>query len=123
MKLVFSISLFIFKIVFMIKERFDFIALLVSLFILSAFMIVRIPGGTIQGSVVPADSALHVCAIKLKDTVKANVVGGKFVLAKLKPGKYDLLVEPVRPARGKKLTGVIVNDGRTTDVGVISLNK
>lgn len=105
----------------MVKERFDFIALLISLFLLSAFMLVRNPGGTIKGTVVPADSALRVCAIKLKDTVKANIVGGKFVLAKLKPGKYDLLIEPIPPAKGKKVTGVNVNDGRVTDVGLIRL--
>ncbi|HLO39230.1 MAG TPA: hypothetical protein VK173_12090 [Lacibacter sp.] len=101
----------------MLKERFDFIALIFSLVILSAFMIVRIPGGTIQGTVVSGDGNLNVCAIKFKDTVKANIVGGRFVIAKLKPGRYDLLIE------GKKLTEIFVNDGRISDVGLIRLNK
>lgn len=83
----------------------------------------RIPGGSIKGTVVPADSALRACAIKMRDTVKANVVGGKFLIVKLKPGKYDLLIEPVPPAKGIKLTAIIVKEGRTTDVGLIQLGK
>lgn len=107
----------------MIKKRFDVVVLLIFLFLLSAFMFGGIPGGSIRGTVIPADSALRACAIKYKDTVKANVVGGKFVIVKLKPGKYDLLIEPVPPAKGIKLTAIMVKEGRTTDVGIIQLAK
>lgn len=104
-------------------SRFDVVALLFFLFLLSAFLFTSIPGGSISGTVVPADSALRACAIRLKDTVKANVVGGKFIIVKLKPGKYDVVIEPVPPARGIRLRSVMVNEGRITDVGVIQLAK
>ena len=123
MKLVFPTSLFTAKYVAMKKERIEVVAMLFFLFLLSAFLFGRIPGGIIRGTVVPADSALRACAIKLRDTVKANVVAGKFVIVKLKPGKYDLLIEPVPPAKGIKLTAITVKEGRTTDVGVIQLGK
>jgi len=107
----------------MINKQFVVVTLLISLFLLSAFMTDCIPGGSIKGTVVPSDSALRACAIRMRDTVKANVVGGKFLIVKLKPGKYDLLIEPVPPANGIKLTAIIVKEGRTTDVGVIQLGK
>ncbi|MEJ8843734.1 hypothetical protein WG954_15185 [Lacibacter sp. H375] len=103
--------------------RFDVVSLLFFLFLLSAFLFVSPTGGSIRGTVVPADSALRACAIRLRDTVKANVVGGKFIIVKLKPGKYDILIEPVPPAKGIKFKAIMVNEGRVTDVGVIQLGK
>lgn len=106
------------------KERFVAFALMVTLVGLSAFIFIQPPSGTIKGTVIPADSALRAWAIlPQKDTIKANVIGGKFVLTNLRAGRYNLLIEPVPPGRDVMLKDVEVFDGKTTDVGEIYLNK
>lgn len=101
------------------KERFDYIAMFICLFLLSAFMIIHKAGGAIVGTVAPANVNVKVSAIKDGDTVKVDVKKGRFSKADLKPGNYTLLVEELHPYQNKILKNIKVKDGLTTNVGMI----
>lgn len=105
------------------KERFDYIAMFLSLFLLSAFMIIHKAGGSIVGTISPANITVSVSAIKDGDTVKVEVKEGSFSISDLKPGNYTLLIEALPPYQSKTLDSIKVKDGLTTNVGLIVLGQ
>ncbi|NCU05601.1 MAG: carboxypeptidase regulatory-like domain-containing protein [Chitinophagaceae bacterium] len=96
-----------------------FIATLIAVFILSAFVFQN--GGSIKGKAVPAENALRVMAVSGKDTLKSNVVGGNFLFTQVKPGMYELIIEAIPPYEHKVLSNIPVKEGETTDMGEIQL--
>lgn len=100
-------------------KYFDFAAMLLSILLLSAFVFQN--GGTIKGSVVPIENAFRAFAILDKDTIKSNIVGGNFMLTNLKPGTYQLIIEAIPPYQHKRLPGIPVKQGESTNVGEIQL--
>ena len=96
-----------------------FAAMLISVMLLSAFVFQH--AGSIKGTVVPIENAFSAIAILEKDTIKSNIVGGKFVLPDLKPGTYQLIIEAIPPYQHKLLTNIPVKQGEVTNVGEIQL--
>ena len=105
------------------KERFDYIAMVICLFLLSAFIIIHKAGGGIVGTISPANITVTVSAIKDGDTVKVEVKEGSFSIADLKPGRYTLLIETLPPYQNKTIDSIKVKDGLTTNVGMIVLGQ
>lgn len=105
------------------KERFDYVAMFICLFLLSAFIIVHKAGGAVVGTVSPANIKVWVSAIKDGDTVKVEVKEGSFSIADLKPGNYTLVIEALPPYQTKTLDSIKVKDGLTTNVGMIVLGQ
>lgn len=101
------------------EKHFDFAAMLLSVLLLSAFVFQN--GGSIKGNVVPIENAFRAFAILDKDTIKSNIIGGNFVLADLKPGTYQLIIEAIPPYQHKLLTSIPVKQGESTNVGEIQL--
>ena len=96
-----------------------FSAMLIAVLLLSAFVFQH--AGSIKGTVLPIENAFRAFAILEKDTVKSNIVGGKFVIPDLKPGTYQLIIEAIPPYQHKLLTNIPVKQGEATNVGEIQL--
>ena len=86
---------------------------------LFAFMSAK--DGAIQGKVVPAEGSQVVMAIAGRDTVRAEVTSGAFMLSKVKPGTYTVWFKGNAPYKDTPVEGVAVVEGSTTDIGAIKL--
>jgi hypothetical protein len=100
-------------------KKFDFTAMLISVLLLSAFVLQN--GGSIKGNVVPIENAFRAFAILDKDTIKSNIVAGNFVLTNLKSGTYQLVIEAIPPFQHKFIGNIPVKQGETTNIGEIQL--
>jgi hypothetical protein len=101
------------------KNYFDFTALLISLFILTAFVFQK--GGSIVAKVNPAEKAFRAYVIQGKDTMKSNILGGNLQASQLKAGTYQLIIEALPPYDHKRINGVQVKEGEITNMGDIQL--
>jgi len=80
-------------------------------------------GGTIRGSVIPADGGVRAWAESAVDTLKAPIINGSYEIADAKPGAYKVIIEAKPPYKNVAKEGVMVSDGQTTDAGEITLEK
>lgn len=76
--------------------------------------------GTISGKVSPTDGAKFAWAIKGIDSAKTSIAEGKF-LFKLRPGSYKIVVTATEPLKNAVIDAVKIDDGKTVDLGEISL--
>lgn len=97
------------------------IAAVSLLLLILSFTIV--PNGTIRGTVNPAEATGQVWAISGADTVKTELSNGTFVLANVKSGTYRVVVDAADPYKDAVKEGVAVQDGQTSDLGEIKLEK
>jgi len=81
------------------------------------------PSGTIRGTVNPVEATGQVWAMSGGDTVKTDLSNGTFVLANVKSGTYRVVVDAADPYKDAVKEGVAVQDGQTSDVGEIKLEK
>jgi len=77
----------------------------------------------VKGSVDPSNGASRAWLFSRTDTLNAPVIQGTFFISNVKPGNYTLMVEGRPPYRDSFKQGVIVVDGRPTDVGIIAMHK
>lgn len=94
-----------------------------ALLLVFLFSFSRIWNGTVKGTVNPGDGALRAFVFSAKDTFSANVINGSFIIAGVKPGSYNLLVQAKPPYQNVLKESVSVADGEPTDVGMIELHK
>ena len=98
--------------------------LFISVFLITGF--IKAPGnfsGSIKGTINPADAGIRAWAISNKDTFRTVVIEGVFVIADVKPGLYNLMVEAKSPYKNGGIPEVTVIEGETADVGEIKLSK
>ena len=88
---------------------------------LTAF--VQVSGGTVKGTVNPAEAGLRAFLFSVKDTVSVNVVNGSFQFSKVPAGNFRLLVEAAPPYRNGVKEGIRVIDGEFTDAGQVDLQR
>jgi len=88
-----------------------------------SFAFLPFRGGSIRGSVIPADGGLRVWAESAVDTLKAPIINGSYEIADAKPGAYKLIIEAKSPYKNVAKDGVVVSDGQTADAGEITLEK
>lgn len=88
---------------------------------LFAFTLVR--DGSLHGTVTPADSGVQAWAESSMDTLKAPIVNGSYEISGAKPGTYKIVIEAKPPYQNAAKDGIVVNDGQSTDVGEIHLEK
>ena len=98
------------------------IAAFLLLIAFSGFIKQDLPG-SIRGRVVPYNAALHVWAVSAKDTVSGVVQNGSFEIKKVKPGRYRVIAEGLRPYKVTTKLDVLVNSGASTDIGDIILDQ
>ena len=79
--------------------------------------------GEVRGSIKPYNGALHAWAISDIDTGNAVITSGTFNIKNLKPGKYRVVIEGLRPYKTTAKPDVLVNGGSATDVGEIVLDQ
>jgi len=76
--------------------------------------------GTISGKISPPDGAKFAWAIIGYDSSKTSIAEGKF-LFKLKPGSYKIIVDAIEPLKDPVIDAVQITDGKSVDLGEISL--
>jgi len=80
-------------------------------------------GGSIKGTVTPAENAVNVWAIKGTDTLKSAIVGGQFALSSAPAGTYTVTIEAAAPYKSVVKESVVVADDQVVDLGNIILQK
>lgn len=79
--------------------------------------------GSIKGTVSPADGAVQAWALSSTDTLKAPIANGTYEIAGAKAGSYKVIIEAKAPYKNAAKEGVMVNDGQSTEVPEIKLEK
>jgi hypothetical protein len=80
-------------------------------------------GGSIKGTVTPAEGAVRAWAESATDTMKSSVVNGSYEITDAKPGTYKVIIEAKPPYRNVAKDGIMVSDGQAADAGEIKLEK
>lgn len=93
------------------KERFDFVAMLIFLFLLSAFVIEEQVRGTIAGTVSKTYKANKVRASKAQETVKSNFISN------------SLLIDEGSSIKKKSVIDLRFKDAETKNEGDIRLEQ
>ena len=101
------------------KAKLTFAALCLAAAGLFAFKAYE--GGSIKGTVSPAEGAATVLAISGTDTLKTGVDKGAFEILNVKANTYKLVVEANAPYKSATVGDVKVEEGKATDVGEIKL--
>ena len=89
----------------------------------SLFAFSMIDGGSIKGTVTPNASATNVMAISMTDTLRADIQNGSFNITDVKAGTYKLVIMAAPPYKNFEKEGVMVSDGKATDLGEITLQS
>lgn len=87
------------------------------------FAFTAVNTGSIKGTVTPASALNSAMAISGRDTLKAIIDIGSFSFNEVKPGTYKLVIEAMSPYKNFVKEGVVVEDGKSTDVGAIILQQ
>ena len=94
----------------------------VLIFLIGAFMPARPALSSIYGSIEPQDAARKVLAINGKDSFAVIPQAGKFSIA-VSAGTWKIYVQAVKPFKDVNIENVRVDEGRSTDAGVIKLKS
>lgn len=76
---------------------------------------------SIYGNIEPVGAASKVLAIKGTDTVAVVPQSGKFSIAVSTGGVWKLYVQAISPYKDATVNNIKVEDGRSTDAGIIKL--
>lgn len=98
-----------------------YIILICVVFVLASLVIK--PVSSIYGTIEPAESAAKVFAIKGTDTLVVIPEAGKFSVAVTGAGKWKLYVQAISPYKDAVVDNLTVEEGRSTDAGIIKLLK
>jgi len=94
-----------------------------GLAIAGMFAFTGFQGGSVKGTINPADGAVRAWALSATDTFRTDVVGGGFEIAGVKTGTYKVIIEAKPPYKNAAKDGVQVTDGSATNIGEIVLEK
>ena len=89
----------------------------------SLFAFKAIDGGTVKGTVSPAEGAVRAWALSGADTLRAPIVNGAFEILNAKPGSYRVIIEAKPPYKNAFKDSVTVAEGQPTDIGEIKLQQ
>jgi hypothetical protein len=95
----------------------------IAVIIAGSFAFLPFRGGSIRGSVIPADGGVRAWAESAVDTLKAPIINGSYQIADARPGTYKVIIEAKPPYKNVAKDGVVVSDGQTADAGEITLEK
>ena len=79
--------------------------------------------GSIRGRVVPQNAALNVWAVSDTDTGHAVVPNGEFEIKQLKPGRYRVIAEGLRPYKVTTRPDIVVADSVQVNIGDLVLDQ
>jgi hypothetical protein len=85
------------------------------------FSFIALEGGTIKGTVAPAEAGATAWAVSGTDTLKDVIENGVFEIPGAKAGTYTVIIEAKAPNKNAIKEGVVVSDGKVTEVGEIKL--
>ncbi|MBC7829337.1 MAG: carboxypeptidase regulatory-like domain-containing protein [Chitinophagaceae bacterium] len=95
--------------------------LALSVAVTGFFSFMSVEGGSIKGTVTPADAASTAWAVSATDTLKDAIENGVFEITGAKAGTYTVIIEAKAPSKNASKEGVVVTDGKVTEVGEIKL--
>ena len=93
------------------------------LMVFALFAFTTFKNGSIKGRVSPSASANSAYVVSGMDTMRTNIQNGVFEIGEVKPGTYKLVIEAIAPYKNFEKEGVVVNEKKATDVGVITLQQ
>ena len=85
------------------------------------FSFMGLEGGSIKGTVTPVEGGATAWAVSATDTLKDAIEAGAFEITGVKAGTYTIIIEAKAPSKNTSKEGVVVTDGKATDVGEIKL--
>lgn len=99
-------------------------ALFLAMVVLFAFVKHQQPDrAVVKGRVKPYNAALHVWAVSENDTSVGAVQNGQFEIGNLRPGKYRVIAEGLRPYKVTTKPDITLNAGAIVDIGEIVLDQ
>lgn len=78
---------------------------------------------SIKGKITPAFYGVNAWAISETDTLYTSISDGRFEFPNAEPGIYKLIIEARSPYRNMAKDGITVNEGQSTDIGELTLQK
>jgi hypothetical protein len=78
-------------------------------------------GGSLKGSISPANGGNRVWIVSSTDTIKAPIDRGSFEVRDIHPGIYRVIIEANPPYKNVARTGITLQDGQMMDLGEIVL--
>jgi hypothetical protein len=100
-----------------------FRVMVIAIITAGSFAFLPFRGGSIRGSVTPADGGIRAWAESAIDTLKAPIINGTYEIADVRPGTYKIIIQARPPYKNVAKEGVMVSDGQTADAGEITLEK
>jgi|GEM_PF-1390534 len=91
-------------------------------FLIGAFIPAKPTISSIYGTIEPPDAASKVLAINAKDSFVVIPEAGKFSIA-VPAGNWKLYIQSVKPFKDRTVENIRVEEGKSTDAGVIRLKK
>lgn len=98
------------------------ILLCCTFIITTAFILPGKIASGINGIIDQPQGAKKISAVSGSDTVSTTSQSGSFSI-EVKPGNWKLVVEAVPPYKNVVIEGIIVQEGQSTDVGIIKLKS
>ena len=89
-------------------------------FLIGAFIPSRPSLSSIYGTIEPQGAATKVLAISAKDSFAVIPQEGKFSIA-VSAGNWKLYIQAVKPFKDISVENITVEEGKSTDIGVIQL--
>jgi hypothetical protein len=106
------------------KKHWILPALFLVMVALTAFVRLQdVNRATVKGRVSPYNAAIRVWAVSDLDTSSSALQNGQFEIRNLKPGKYRIIAEGLRPYKVTTKPGITLNAGAIVDIGEIILDQ
>ncbi len=103
------------------KLRLQLLGLIAAIVALTAFSERTNAGGSIRGTVSPAEGGWKACIIDRADTMEVSIVSGTYELSGLRPGQYALLIKTTERFKPAGRSNIMVQEGEITYVDEIKL--
>ena len=87
------------------------------------FAFTKNDAGSIKGTVSPAEGGVQAWAISSSDTLKSPIANGAYEIAGAKAGTYKVIIEAKPPYKNAAKEGIMVADGKATEVPEIKLEQ
>ncbi|MBX3255107.1 MAG: hypothetical protein KF862_13270 [Chitinophagaceae bacterium] len=80
-------------------------------------------GGSVKGTIVPAEGGVKAWAISDTDTFNTSISNGTFEIGNVNPGTYNVVIEAKAPYKNALMQVVEVKESEAINIGEIKLEQ